>query len=141
MRRNIFISLFLLCVSKFCISEEKIMNFNEALEILKSATVVEGLHNSENGYMTCFNLLLNQPNSEDFFEELICNSKTSEGILYGLLGMYIVNKNIYYEMIKEIDINKRVTVIIGDVIGRDVEISYYLPQIEDLSLLRNLQWE
>jgi hypothetical protein len=117
------------------------MTFNEALEILKNATVVEGLHNSENGYMTYFNLLLNQPNSKSFFEELICTSKTSEGILYGLLGMYTVNKNIYYGMIKKIDVNKKVTVIIGDIIGRDVAISYYLPQIEDLSLLRNLQWE
>jgi hypothetical protein len=117
------------------------MTFNEALKVLKNATVVEGLHNSENGYMACFNLLLNHPNSKAFFEELICTSKTPEGVLYGLLGMYIVNKNIYYEMIKKTDVNKMVTVIIGDVIGRGVSISYYLPQIEDLSLLRNLQWE
>jgi hypothetical protein len=117
------------------------MTLDKALETLKNATVVEGLHNSKNGYMTCFNLLLNQLNSKVFFEELICNAKTSEGILYGLLGMYIINKEIYYEMIKKIDVNKKVTVIIGDVIGRDVELSYYLPQIEDLSLLRNLQWE
>ncbi len=141
MKKEIFLFVFLFCIFGYSFAEEKqILDVSKALETLKSATRVEGLNNSKHGYMLCFNILLNQASSEDLFKELICSSKTSEGILYGLLGMHTINKDIYYEIIKKIDTNKQVTVIIGDLIGYD-KLSYFLPWIEDSSLLRNLQWE
>jgi hypothetical protein len=83
--------------------------------------------------------VLKRSNADEIFKNLIVNSTTIEGKMYGLAGLIFCNKWEEYYKEKEKIVGGLITISIGDVIT-DINVGDVLSELESGVLLESIFW-
>jgi hypothetical protein len=118
------------------------MDINKSFFLLCTVNYFQKLSFDESGLLfdqtLAFYSILGDKNSVGLFVELFAVSKTNEGKLYALVGLFLTDKGIYFLKKKEIS-NFKVTTFIADT--DDIEnVLDVLDDLEEGELQKLLFW-
>lgn len=113
----------------------------QSVKLLMNAKRVESARindSAEKSKLSCaFVVIKEEKNAVELFTELFVNSKTNEAKIYGLLGLFELDKEQYYFFSKKLKESDVVLIQEGSLI-LDYRVSVALNKIQDGSLLHNV---